>query len=76
MALSAQQWKRLMNGIMLVGLSLVIAGVSIALFTDQVNQGLSGIRLIALLIGAGLFLLIPSKIFITLLLMMGKEKTK
>lgn len=74
MKLSTQQWKQLMNVIMLAGIALVLAGIATALFTNKVNEGVAGIRLIALLIGAGLLLLIPSKVFITLLLMMGKDK--
>ena len=64
-----------MYGIMIVGLLLVLAGVAVVVLTDKINQGVAGVRFIALLIGAGLLLLIPSKIFITLLLMMSKQKS-
>jgi hypothetical protein len=54
---------------MFCGISMVIAGVAIFAFTDLNTEGVAGIRNVALLIGGGLLLLIPSKIFLTLLLM-------
>ena len=65
-----------MNVVMSLGLLLVLSGVSIALFTQQGSEGVEGVRLIALLIGAGLLLLIPSKVVITLLLMLGNPSHK
>ena len=70
-----KQWKLVMNLIMALGLLLVFTGIGLLAFTDMATEdGVSGVRNIALLIGAGLVLLIPAKLFLTLLLMGGSEK--
>lgn len=67
--MSVRHWKLMMNLIMLVGVLFVLAGVGLYLFTDLSTQGVGGMQKIALTIGAGLLLLIPSKLFLTILLM-------
>lgn len=75
--MSVKQWKLLMNLIMLAGLLLVLAGIGLYLLTDLSIKGVSGMQTIALTIGAGLVLLIPSKLFLTILLMgMASEPKK
>lgn len=72
--MTVKQWKLTMNLIMLTGVLFVLAGVGLYLFTNLANQGVAGMQKIALTIGAGLVLLIPSKLFLTLLLMgMGDD---
>lgn len=73
--MTVKQWKLTMNLIMLTGVLFVLAGVGLYMFTDLANQGVGGMQKIALTIGAGLVLLIPSKLFLTLLLMgMGNDQ--
>lgn len=74
--MTIQQWKRLMTALMWLGVLFILAGVSLILFTELRTQGVAGVRTIALTIGAGLVLLIPSKLFITLLLMMHDQQSK
>lgn len=69
MTMTVKKWKWLMNLIMLAGVLFVLAGVGLYLFTDLAYQGVAGMQKIALTIGAGLLLLIPSKLFLTILLM-------
>jgi len=71
--MTAKQWKLTMNLIMLLGLLLVLTGIGLYAFTDLSNQGIAGVQKIALTIGAGLLLLIPSKLFLTLLLMAAAD---
>lgn len=69
---------RIIYTLIIIGGSLVIAGVSLVVFTDIVaKQGVHGIALIAGLIAGGLFLSIPAKIYLTLQLMkMNDEKLR
>ncbi|MBW8189865.1 hypothetical protein K0504_02360 [Neiella marina] len=69
-------WKRLMAVLMWCGLAFILVGISLIIFTDLRTEGVHGVRIIALIIGAGLLLLIPSKLFITLLLMMHNDQHK
>lgn len=76
MQLSAQLIKRLMTFCMITGLILVILGVSLATFTDlTVSMGADGVLMIGLIIGVGLLLLIPSKIYLTLLLFQKNDES-
>lgn len=73
--MSAKQWIQLMKLIMLVGVLFILVGVGLYLFTDLSHQGLAGMQTIVLTLGFGVLLLIPSKLFLTLLLMgAGKPK--
>ncbi|TAA48144.1 hypothetical protein [Corallincola spongiicola] len=73
--MSEQKWKWLFNCLMVLGIAMVAAGVPIFLFTDLASTGgVAAIRWVALLIGGGLFVLIPSKIFVTLILMQGDKR--
>ncbi|WP_354624394.1 hypothetical protein [Psychromonas sp. MME2] len=59
---------------MVTGIMLVIVGVSLATFTDlTVSMGTDGVLMIGLIIGLGLLLLIPSKIYLTLLLLQKND---
>jgi len=67
--------KRGMTYIMFVGLALVIIAICLAVFADLHNtMGMKGIKIIVAFAGGGLILLVPSKIFLTLLLMMNEKK--
>ncbi|RKF18772.1 hypothetical protein DBZ36_10270 [Alginatibacterium sediminis] len=56
--------------VMGLGLCLVALGIALAMFTDiSSSMGVRGVQIIAGLIGTGLLLLVPSKIFLTLILM-------
>ncbi len=69
-----QSWKWLLYSSMSLGLLLVLGGVGLATFSNiSVSMGVRGVQIIAGIIGLGLFLLVPSKILLTLLLM--KEKS-
>ena len=60
---------------MFVGLSLVLVAIYLAVFAELHNSmGMKGIKIITALAGGGLILLLPSKIFLTLLLMKNEEK--
>jgi len=51
---------------MIIGILFVIAGVGLAMFTDLTySMGSNGVLMIALIIGFGLVLLIPSKVYLT-----------
>ncbi len=64
-----------MTYIMFAGLTLVITAIYLAVFAEIHNSmGMKGIRIIAAVAGGGLILLLPSKIFLTLLLMMNEKK--
>ncbi|TCI03176.1 hypothetical protein EZV61_09835 [Corallincola luteus] len=54
---------------MACGVLMVALGVALFLLTDVAANGVQGLRWTALLIGGGLLLLIPSKVFLTLILM-------
>lgn len=66
-----------MNTIMIVGLLLFLTGVALALFAKlQVVMGLKGIAIIVALMGVGLLMLLPAKIYLTLILMKAKDTTE
>ncbi|WP_019616300.1 hypothetical protein [Psychromonas ossibalaenae] len=68
MKLTAALINRVMTVCMVLGIMLLILGVCLAVFTNiSVTMGADGVLLIALIIGIGLLLLIPSKIYLTLL---------
>ncbi|GAA5214715.1 hypothetical protein ACFSJ3_05530 [Corallincola platygyrae] len=71
--MSSQTLNRVLWGLCGLGALLVCVGLAMAIWTDiSVTMGVKGILIISLTIGAGLFLLIPSKIYLTLLLMKNK----
>ena len=74
--MSLQQWKFLLSLLMVTGIMLLLLGTGLYLFSDLAHQGVIGMQVIALTIGAGLLLLIPSKLFLTLLLMGTMDKPK
>jgi hypothetical protein len=58
-----------------IGLMLVASGVGLIMFSDvHLKNGVQGIFLITGLIGAGLFLLLPAKIYLTLQMMKNNDK--
>ncbi len=60
----------LMMGFILVGVSLILTGVYLIVFTETaITDGTSGIFKIAGFIAGGLFLSVPAKIYLTLQLM-------
>jgi len=66
--------KRLLTAAMFTGLALVMVAICLVVFADLHNtMGMQGIKIISAVAGAGLVLLLPSKIFLTLWLMMKKE---
>lgn len=65
----------LMYVLIAIGLILVIIGLGLIFFTDiYIKNGTEGVFLIAGIIGAGLFLLLPAKIYLTLQLMKNNDK--
>lgn len=61
---------KIMYGIMFLGIALILSGASMILFTDlYISRSVEGVSIIAGTIGAGLFLLIPAKVFLALVLM-------
>jgi hypothetical protein len=61
--------------VMAIGVLLIIIGVGLILLTDlYINKGVDGVLLIAGIIGAGLFLLLPAKIYLTLQLMKKNDE--
>jgi multisubunit Na+/H+ antiporter MnhG subunit len=66
---------RIMLTLMVVGSLFVLFGVGLILFTDiYLTWGVNGVATIAGVIALGLFLLVPSKIYLTLQLMQQKKK--
>ena len=66
---------KLMLLLIVIGVTLIITGLYIAVFTDVVStKGVNGILLIAGLIAGGLFISVPAKIFLTLQLMKYNDK--
>ena len=60
---------------MAIGFLLIFMGLWLILFTDTyIKNGVEGVLLIAGLIGAGLFLLLPVKIILTLQLMKKNDE--
>lgn len=65
----------LMYVLITIGLILVIIGLGLIFFTDiYIKNGTQGVFLIAGIIGAGLFLLLPAKIYLTLQLMKKNDE--
>jgi len=65
----------LMYVLITIGLILVIIGLGLIFFTDiYIKNGTGGVFLIAGIIGVGLFLLLPAKIYLTLQLMKNNDK--
>lgn len=60
---------------MLGGLCLVATGLYL-IFVKQlhISMGISGVQIICAVVGLGLLLLIPSKIYLTLILMKDRDK--
>ncbi len=68
---------RLMNTLMFSGL----ACIAVALYLIMVKQlhvtlGITGVQIIAAIVGTGLILLIPSKLYLTLVLMKSSDTSK
>jgi len=60
---------------MILGLALLLLAIYLATFAELQNKmGMQGIKIIAAVAGGGLILLIPSKIFLTLWLMMKENE--
>ncbi len=65
----------LMLAFMAIGLMLILFGVYLIILTNTVSEsGTDGILKVAMLIAGGLFLLIPAKIFLTVMRLKNKEK--
>lgn len=61
--------------LMAIGDMLVITGVGLIIFTDiHLDRGVEGVLIVATTIAAGLFLLLPTKIYLTLQLMSKNDK--
>ena len=64
-----------MTSLIIAGLSLVLVGLYFAVFTDIATQkGVDGVLTIAAFIAVGLFISVPAKIYLTLLLMQHNDK--
>ncbi|MCB1614765.1 MAG: hypothetical protein KDI30_02010 [Pseudomonadales bacterium] len=60
---------------MFIGFALVVLAIYLVLVEQLHNRrGVEGIRIIAAVAGSGLLLLLPAKVFLTLLLMKNKSK--
>lgn len=58
-----------------IGLLLVIAAICLAVFAKlHISMGVRGVMIITATAGIGLILLLPSKLFLTLLLMKQNNK--
>ena len=67
--------KRALTCIMILGLALILLAIYLAAFAELQNEmGMRGIKIIAAVAGGGLVLLIPSKVFLTLWLMMRRKQ--
>ncbi len=61
--------------LMTIGSIFVLSGIGLIVFTDiYLTKGANGVMLIAVLIAGGLFLLLPSKIYLTLVLMQRNDE--
>ncbi len=61
--------------LMTIGSILVLTGIGLIVFTDiYLSKGANGVMTIAVLIAGGLFLLLPSKIYLTLVLMQRNDE--
>ena len=59
-----------MMGLIIIGVSLVLTGIYLIVFTDMVTtKGADGILIIAGVIASSLFISVPAKIYLTLQLM-------
>ena len=68
--MSEQRLRIIMMLMIAFGVSLVIIGISLIIFTEIVStKGSDGILMIAGLIAGGLFVSVPAKIYLTLQLM-------
>jgi len=73
--MNAQTIKHIMTGLILAGLVLISIGIYLIIFTDiAISNGTSGIFSIAGLIAGGLFISVPAKIYLTLLLMKHNDE--
>ena len=64
-----------MISLIITGLMLVLLGLYFAMFTDTATKkGVDGILTIAGFIAMGLFISVPAKIYLTLLLMQHNDK--
>lgn len=60
----------IMNTVMVVGLLLIMTAIFLAVFAElQVTMGVTGVFIITATFGFGLLMLLPSKIYLTLVLM-------
>jgi hypothetical protein len=67
--------QRVMTFIICIGLALVIAAICLAVFAKlHISMGVTGVMIITATAGIGLLLLLPSKLFLTLLLMKRNDK--
>ncbi len=67
--------KSIMISLIVIGLMLVLFGLYFAIFTDAATKnGVDGILTIAGFIAVGLFISVPAKIYLTLLLMQDNDK--
>ena len=66
--------EKIMKVILIIGLTLIIFGAYLAMFTTvTVSMGSTGILMIGLLLGLGFLLFIPSKIFLLLRFFQNKK---
>jgi small neutral amino acid transporter SnatA (MarC family) len=73
--MTQQQGKYLLYAVISVGLVLVLVGIALAMFSNiSVSMGVTGVQIIAGIIGLGLLLMVPSKIILTLILMKANSK--
>lgn len=62
--------RQIMMGLIAIGLSLILFGIYLIVFTEMVTtKGADGILMIAGIIASGLFISVPAKIYLTLQLM-------
>jgi hypothetical protein len=67
--------QRTMKFIIGIGLMLVIAAICLAVFAKlHISMGIKGVMIITATAGIGLILLLPSKLFLTLLLMKQNKR--
>ncbi len=64
--MNQKQIHYLMYGLLITGIVLALSGIGLVAFTDMTSsQGISGIIKIVALIGTGLLLAAPSKLYLT-----------
>ena len=65
---------RIMNTLMILGLLLILSAISMAVFAElQLSMGITGVLIITATFGIGLFILLPAKIYLTLMLMSREQ---